>query len=91
VAQKIIPQVFRLRYYTEFHKKASRLLESPTITITRKLQEMIEDWLRNEQKKGEPPIGGGTTGAVSMATTRTLWQVMSGTTNQQALNRIGDT
>jgi hypothetical protein len=34
--------------YTEFHKKAHRLLEAPTITITRKLQEMIEDWLRND-------------------------------------------
>jgi hypothetical protein len=34
--------------YTEFHKKAHRLLEAPTIAITRKLQDMIEDWLRND-------------------------------------------
>ncbi len=25
-----------------------RLLEAPTIAITRKLQDMIEDWLRND-------------------------------------------
>jgi hypothetical protein len=77
--------------YTEFHKKTHRLQEAPTIAITRRLQEMIEDWLRNVVKKREPPIGGGTTGVVSMVTTRTLRQVMSATTNQPALNRIGDT
>ena len=37
--------------YTEFHKKAHRLLEAPTIAITRKLQDMIEDWLRNDLKE----------------------------------------
>ena len=36
---------------TEFHKKAHRLLEAPTIAITRKLQDMIEDWLRNDLKE----------------------------------------
>ena len=42
-------------------------------------------------EKREQPLGGGNTGAVSMATTRTLRLVMSGTTNQPALNPIGDT
>ncbi len=37
--------------YTEFHKKAHRLLEAPTGAITRKLQDMIEDWLRNVLKE----------------------------------------
>ncbi len=37
--------------YTEFHKRTSRLLEAPTIAITRKLQDMIEDWLRDELKE----------------------------------------
>ncbi len=32
--------------YTEFHKKAYRLLEAPTVDITRMLQDMIEEWLR---------------------------------------------
>ena len=34
--------------YTEFHKVAHRLLEAPTIAITQKLQDLIEDWLRDE-------------------------------------------
>ena len=34
--------------FTEFHKVAHRLLEAPTVAITRMLQDMIEDWLRYE-------------------------------------------
>ena len=34
--------------FTEFHKVAHRYLEAPTIKITHKLQDMIEDWLRDE-------------------------------------------
>ena len=33
--------------YTEFHKEAYRLLEAPTVAITRMLQDMIEEWLRD--------------------------------------------
>ena len=33
--------------YTEFHKKASRILEAPTIAITHKLQDLIEEWLKS--------------------------------------------
>ena len=37
--------------YSEFHKKAHHLLEAPAVAITRKLQDMIEDWLHNVLKE----------------------------------------
>ena len=36
--------------FTEFHKLTHRLLEAPTVEITRLLQDSIEEWLR---EKGE--------------------------------------
>jgi hypothetical protein len=75
--------------YTEFHKKAHRLLEAPTVAITRKLQDMIEDWLRNVLKETRAAdwwrdywCGGNYTNAAAGYV---------GNTNQPALNRIANT
>ena len=70
--------------FTEFHKVAHRLLEAPTVAITRMLQDMIEDWLRDELGETRAADWWREYWCGEHGNYTTLRLVMSGTTNQPA-------
>ncbi len=75
--------------FTEFHKLTHRLLEAPTVEITRLLQDSIENWLR---EKGEIRAADWfSTGWGSMATIQTPLRVMLDLTNRLELSLTGNT